>query len=37
MSAFEGFLADNPKMTNEPYGAAMAGTLRRAFPCGDKS
>jgi hypothetical protein len=37
MSAFEGFLRDNPKMANEPYGVAMAGTLRRAFPCGDKS
>ncbi len=33
MSAFEGFLRDNPKMAGEPYGAAMAATLRRAFPC----
>ena len=37
MSALEGFLRDNPKMANEPYGAAMAGTLRRTFPCGIKS
>jgi hypothetical protein len=33
MSAFEVFLRDNPKMANEPYGAAMAGTLGKAFPC----
>ena len=33
MSAFEAFLRDNPKMADEPYGAAMAGTLSRAFPC----
>lgn len=26
MSAFEAFLRDNPKMADEPYGAAMAGT-----------
>jgi hypothetical protein len=32
MSAFEVFLGDNPKMANEPYGAAMAGTLGKAFP-----
>jgi hypothetical protein len=37
MSAFEGFLRDNPTMANEPYGAAIAGTLKRAFPCGVKS
>jgi Rap1a immunity proteins len=34
MSAFEQFLRDNPKMADEPYGAAMAGTLSKAFPCG---
>ena len=33
MSAFEQFLKDNPKMADEPYGAAMAGTLIQAFPC----
>jgi len=37
MSAFEVFLRDNPKMASEPYGAAMAATLRRALPCGVKS
>jgi hypothetical protein len=34
MSAFEEFLRDNPKMADEPYGAAMAGTLSKSFPCG---
>jgi hypothetical protein len=34
MSAFEVFLRDNPEMADEPYGAAMAGALRKAFPCG---
>jgi Rap1a immunity proteins len=34
MSAFEEFLRDNPKMADEPYGAAMAETLSKAFPCG---
>jgi hypothetical protein len=33
MSAFEEFLRDNPKMADQPYGAAMAGTLSKAFPC----
>jgi Rap1a immunity proteins len=33
MSAFEVFLKVNPTMANEPYGAAMAETLRKAFPC----
>jgi hypothetical protein len=33
MSAFEGFLRDHPQMASEPYGAAMAATLSRAFPC----
>jgi hypothetical protein len=32
MSAFE-FLRDNLKTANEPYGAAMAETLSKAFPC----
>jgi hypothetical protein len=34
MSAFEQFLRGNPKMADEPYGAAMAGTLSKTFPCG---
>jgi Rap1a immunity proteins len=34
MSAFEGFLKDTPNMADQPYGAAMAGTLMKAFPCG---
>jgi Rap1a immunity proteins len=34
MSAFEEFLRDNPKMADEPYGAAMAATLSKSFPCG---
>jgi hypothetical protein len=34
MSAFEEFLRDNPKMADGPYGAAMAGTLSKSFPCG---
>jgi hypothetical protein len=33
MSAFEAFLRDNPKMADEPYGAAMAETLSKTFPC----
>jgi hypothetical protein len=33
MSAFEVFLKVNPTMADEPYGAAMAETLRKAFPC----
>jgi hypothetical protein len=33
MSAFELFLRDHPEMTSEPYGAAMAKTLTRTFPC----
>jgi hypothetical protein len=37
MIAFEEFLRDNPAMADQPYGAAMAGTLRRTFPCGVKS
>jgi hypothetical protein len=34
MSALEGFLRDNPAIADEPYGAAMAATLKKAFPCG---
>jgi hypothetical protein len=34
MRAFEQFLRDNPKMADEPYGAAMAGTLSKTFACG---
>jgi hypothetical protein len=33
MSAFEVFWKVNPTMADEPYGAAMAETLRKAFPC----
>jgi hypothetical protein len=33
MSALEQFLRDNTKMADEPYGAAMAASLSRAFPC----
>jgi hypothetical protein len=33
MSAFEEFLRENPGMADKPYGAAMAGTLSKAFPC----
>ena len=34
MSALEEFLRDNPKLADEAYGAAMAGTLSKSFPCG---
>lgn len=33
MVAFEVFLGDHPLMAGQPYGAAMAATLSRAFPC----
>ena len=33
MSAFEQFLKEKPEMAEKPYGAAMAGSLSRAFPC----
>jgi hypothetical protein len=33
MIAFEGFLSNHPDMASRPYGAAMAATLSRAFPC----
>jgi len=33
MNAFDMFLRDNPTMADQPYGAAMAGTLKKAFPC----
>jgi hypothetical protein len=33
MSAFEKFLEDNPEMADKPYGAAIAETLKKAFPC----
>jgi hypothetical protein len=33
MSAFEEFLRDNPTVADRPYGEAMAGTLKKAFPC----
>ena len=36
MSAFEGFLKDNPNMADQPYGAAMSGTLIKTFPCGSQ-
>ena len=34
MSAFEVFVRGNPALAERPYGEAMAGTLRKAFPCG---
>jgi hypothetical protein len=34
MSAFEAFVRDNPTLAERPYGEAMAGTLSKAFPCG---
>jgi hypothetical protein len=34
MTAVEEFLKDNPNMADQPYGAAMAKTLSKAFPCG---
>jgi hypothetical protein len=34
LSAFEGFVRDNPALAERPYGEAMSGTLRKAFPCG---
>ena len=34
MSAFEAFVRDNPALAERPYGEAMTGTLRKAFPCG---
>jgi hypothetical protein len=33
MSAFEEFLRDNPRMADEPYSAAMSGTLSKALLC----
>jgi hypothetical protein len=33
MAAFEGFLGYHPEMAGSAYGAAMAATLSRAFPC----
>lgn len=33
MSAFEIFLRDNPTLADQPYGEAMSGTLKKAFPC----
>ena len=33
MSVFEEFLKDNPTVADRPYGEAMAGTLKKAFPC----
>jgi hypothetical protein len=34
MSAFEVFVRDNPALAERPYGEAMAGALRKEFPCG---
>jgi hypothetical protein len=34
MGALQEFLRDNPNMADRPYGAAMAETLTKAFPCG---
>ena len=33
MTAFERFLSDHPQTAGEPYGAAMAATLKQAFGC----
>ena len=33
MRAFEAFVRDNPALAERPYGEAMSGTLRKAFPC----
>ena len=33
MIAFEDFVKGHTQMAGEPYGAAMAATLSRAFPC----
>jgi hypothetical protein len=33
MAAFEGFLGNHPQGAGSPYGAGMAATLSRAFPC----
>ena len=32
MSAFARFIETNPERAGEPYGGALAATLRRAFP-----
>jgi hypothetical protein len=34
MSAFEAFVSNNLALGERPYGEAMAGALRKAFPCG---
>jgi Rap1a immunity proteins len=36
MGAFEAFVRDNPALAERPYGATMAATLRKAFPCNAK-
>jgi hypothetical protein len=33
MSALERFVGDNPDLADQPYGVAMAASLRHAFPC----
>ena len=33
MGAFETFVSDHPSLAEQPYGEAMAATLRTAFPC----
>jgi Rap1a immunity proteins len=33
MSAFEAFVRDHPAVAERPYGEAMAGALRKTFPC----
>jgi hypothetical protein len=33
MVAFETFVGDHPALAEQPYGEAMAATLRTAFPC----
>ena len=34
MGDFEAFVKDNPVLAEHPYGEAMAGTLKKEFPCG---
>ena len=33
MGALEAFVGDHPSLAEQPYGEAMAATLRTSFPC----
>ncbi len=33
MSILESFIADHPEAADKPYGLALSGSFRRAFPC----